>query len=629
MQFLASLGGGMPQGPPMNMAGGGLVRNYQDGGLAGLIARLEDPSLTPKQRAALMAAIQDQKDIMAQYPDQYSDSPPPVAQEVYDPYMDPRVGFNNIDHRMTATGMQPGPAQGPTGGLSGLVSQLGAGGAGSAPPTPAPPYDPALDKRGLLSKLFNSRDMPPGDMELLGDHMTGQAVGGVLDSDVKLLGDLASSMSGPGTVASSGRFTGPGFPHPLQGSNPFPQSFPIPFTNDPRPGRMPPQGGPTQGGPSRSQRPGKYASPPTELQTLEGLAEAASGMGDAAAAAAVGPAIEAERERIAMEEGLAGAEAQKWNNPYWVEKFGQPRGRRQKDIKRRAEGVVADRARNRESLEARGITIQDEPTRMMTDLSYPLPAPPFEVSMEQGGTRPPMLPPGAPDSVAPQRPANIPNIVQQDQRFNFEDAYNKNLDGLGADPRVAQMEALQAQIAGRSGPDWRPAAQLQFALGMMGGRTVGEGIRAGMEGAAPYMQAGALETSRQEGQALRDQLSSLERMSASESERRREARDMTRFQYDQEKSERAFKENVRQFNESLSVNKQNKALELALSQFREEMDISQFKSGEKRKVRDSAADLVQSQIKVMTREPSPEEVQLMFDRALRMLIGQSSLGNID
>jgi len=121
----------------------------------------------------------------------------------------------------------------------------------------------------------------------------------------------------------------------------------------------------------------------------------------------------------------------------------------------------------------------------------------------------------------------------------------------------------------------------------------------------------------------------MERMSASESERRREARDMTRFQYDQEKSERAFKENVRQFNESLSVNKQNKALELALSQFREEMDIFQFKSGEKRKVRDSAADLVQSQIKVMTREPSPEEVQLMFDRALRMLIGQSSLGNID
>ena len=231
-------------------------------------------------------------------------------------------------------------------------------------------------------------------------------------------------------------------------------------------------------------------------------------------------------------------------------------------------------------------------------------SPPWD-GMSMDVVQPPMLPPGAPDSVAPQRPENIPNIVQQDQRFNFadeykknldnlvpadrgfnfEDAYNKNLAGLGADPRVAQMEALQAQIAGRSGPDWRPAAQLQFARGLMGGRTVGEGIRAGMEGAAPYMQAGALETSRQEGQALRDQLSALERMSASESERRREARDMTRFQYDQEKSEEAFKENVRQFNESLSVNKQNKALELALSQFREEMDISQFKSGEKRKTR--------------------------------------------
>jgi len=157
------------------------------------------------------------------------------------------------------------------------------------------------------------------------------------------------------------------------------------------------------------------------------------------------------------------------------------------------------------------------------------------------------------DAPPPAPPPTPRPPVQVDPGFDFNARYNENLAGLGADPRVAQMEALQAQIAGRSGPDWRPAAQLQFALGMMGGRTVGEGIRAGMQGAAPYMQAGALEASRQEGQALRDQLSSLERMSASESRRRSEAREMTQDQRSADVQDRAFEQGKKEFNALLNV----------------------------------------------------------------------------
>jgi hypothetical protein len=99
------------------------------------------------------------------------------------------------------------------------------------------------------------------------------------------------------------------------------------------------------------------------------------------------------------------------------------------------------------------------------------------------------------------------------------------MDELGS-AGAAESAALREQIANMSmmsapkEQNYMDPARLAFAAGLMGGRTVGEGISAGLKASSPYMQQGINQRNRDREIGNRQQLENL-RMQASISETQR------------------------------------------------------------------------------------------------------------
>ena len=91
------------------------------------------------------------------------------------------------------------------------------------------------------------------------------------------------------------------------------------------------------------------------------------------------------------------------------------------------------------------------------------------------------------------------------------------------DPFAAQAESVVEEMASRHGPQWNDTARMAMASGLLGARTVGEGLSQGFQNALPYVQRGREADSRAYGQSLRDRLSGLEAQSANRSRRLSEA----------------------------------------------------------------------------------------------------------
>ena len=88
------------------------------------------------------------------------------------------------------------------------------------------------------------------------------------------------------------------------------------------------------------------------------------------------------------------------------------------------------------------------------------------------------------------------------------------MDELGS-AGAAESAALREQIANMSmmsapkQQNYMDPARLAFAAGLMGGRTVGEGISAGLKASSPYMQQGINQRNRDREIANRQQLENL------------------------------------------------------------------------------------------------------------------------
>jgi len=428
----------------MNMAGGGLVRNYQDGGEVALRRRLEDLSLSDEERIRIVREIR----ALSVAPEDIEEDEAHFKSYGLDPDVELLKAFGFSPRP------QSSPAQGPTGGLSGLVSQLGAAGAGAAPPPPSPqghqyPMGVMADDPNAFPNNPPVNLNPPARMGR---------------GDWRPQSQQAPNMSGA---------------QRLSGLRSIPQTLSPAFS-----------------GIDMNNLPAPPTTVPSDVARLQQA-------GPFPLSAPPGTeAVAIQRAGEFLSPGELQAAGQAWPDAPRQQR-GQPPG-----------GPM--------SVDPLAGFAAANPNLMRGDAPPPTPPP---------TPRPP---------------------VQVDPVFDFNARYNENLAGLGDDPRIAEMDAIRAEMAKRNAPN-ADAVKLALAQGFIGAPSVAIGAQQAFGNAAPFLQELSLATSRQEGQSLRDQLSSLERMSASESGRRREARDMTRDERAAFAQDRAFEQGKKEFNALMRV----------------------------------------------------------------------------